>query len=152
MAKNGGLILKYQIWNKDEYNTSGISSTVNSYDEAISFIKDQVHAANFNNVLTRADQIKSLEAYFPVFLDENGENMNAIYAGNISDGKHRYYIDTDRYVYDKNDNSIQIRFYIGRDANNEDIYIKDNRGEKYIASFIDNKLNDLSYYFVKILP
>ena len=142
--------MKYQIWSVDEYNQSGIESTTENIDEAISFIKKEVHNKNFSNALTRSDQMRSLEAYYPVFIP-NKSSDNIVYAGNITDGKHRYYSLPDNNIYIYNNSSIEVRFFIGFNKDGNDIYMMDDREEKYVNAFLDNKLKALTYYFIKVV-
>lgn len=152
---------KFQLWSQDEYGAGSILGTFKSPVEAEKKAREIVNAANFDNALTSATQLNSIEAYM-VEIQGSDETSHAFYASNRPDGKHRkYYTETteggitwELKVMEKNED---VRIYIGsifsgKEKKEERIYLKDTKG-KFVNSLTSLQnidiLRDKTIYFIR---
>ena len=138
--------MSIQVISRDYNGTTSIVATVEDLDDAIDRIKSEVCDMNFNNALTTDNKFRSIEAYFPQFVDEDGEVVEGlVYAGNATDGTHRVYDEGSL----RNMTDEELRFYIGRNEGEE--FFLQTWQNRPVNNFGHDLLEDKTYFFVKVV-
>lgn len=143
---------KYQVISRDTYGTTIILQTSNDLESAIKRIRTEVTNANFENALTTDDKYRTIEAYFPVFVDDAGSEVNdLVYAGNNTDGKHRAYrLSKDGSVQlESIDAAAPLLVFIGMEGG-ENRYLQDTR-RKQVKTLKHDSLEGKTHYYIKVL-
>lgn len=105
--------MKYQLWHKDEYNTSIIVGTYDEPASALTKARSLVTEANFSNSLSAAEQMRNIESYL-VEIKHNGEiASDTYYAGNRRGGKFWKFSAKDNVVESFEPDAISVSIYIG---------------------------------------
>lgn len=143
---------KYQVISRDGYGTTVILQTVTDIEAAVRRIRTEVTNANFENALTTDDKYRTIEAYFPVFVDEAGDEVHdLIYAGNNTDGKHRAYrfSEDGQVALESVDESVPLLVFIGVEGG-ENRYLQDSRRQA-VKSLKHEALEGKTYYYIKVV-
>jgi len=139
--------MKYQVISRDYNGTTTILSTETELNSAVTKIKSEVTDINFNNALTTDNKFKSIEAFFPQFINESGEiQEEMVYAGESSTGARRVY--SGGSLQDL-DGSSMPRFYIG-DNEGKHHFLEDHKNN-FIEDWKNEGLDSKTYFFIKVL-
>lgn len=143
---------KYQVISRDSYGTTIILQTAAELAPAINRIRAEVTNANFENALTTDDKYRTIEAYFPVFVDKDGNEIaDLIYAGNNTDGRHRAYriSDDGAIQIESIDSSSPMLVFIGVEGG-ENRYLQDTRRQP-VKTLKNENLDGKTFYYIKVI-
>jgi len=144
--------MKIQVISRDYNGTTVILDTVSDIEAALTRIKSEISDLNFQNALTTDDKFKTIEAYYPEFINSAGKIVdNMIYAGNATDGQHRVYVfgENDKPSLEIFNGQQDLQFYIGKNEG-EEHRLSDGRG-RMVDKLDHELLNGKTYYFIKVI-
>ena len=139
--------MRYQVISRDYNGTTMILATEDDLSTAITRIRAEVTDANFNNALTTDNKFRSIEAYFPQFVNSAGELQDdVVYAGDAPNGSRRVLAGGSIQVLSED---TEARFYIGKNEG-EHFFLEDQRNNE-VSDWGSEYLQDKTFFFIKAL-
>lgn len=151
----------YQLVMQDEYGTRNILGSFEELDALEEQAKKLVNQENMDNALTTAEQLSDWIACWPEFFDDEGDQVQAVYAGRKGVSDHLVYVGDDGQETHLDSLNVTPRFYIGEFAKNrqnkDDVEYyyaeapspKNPRSKEIVEDFNHQMIRDKVIFFAK---
>jgi hypothetical protein len=121
--------MKLQLCMLDEYGSTSIHNSSESFTELIKEAKRRVQGANVDNPLTVSEKKRLWEEAFPILCDAEGDPVeHAIYAGKDPSGRDiAYKVDRDVLQVNLEEVDAKVHYYLG-DIDGSPWFLEDEHG------------------------
>lgn len=151
----------FQLVMQDEYGTRNIIGSFEDLDALEEQAKKLVNQENMDNALTTTEQLLDWNTCWPEFFDDEGDQVQAVYAGCKGVSDHLVYIGDDGEEFHLDSLDVTPRFYIGeftkdrQDKGGVEYYYaeaasaKNPRNKEIVEDFNHQLIRDKVIFFAK---